>query len=158
MRKLQEFEMFKRLMLDKHQEKLFSSLPKPNLTNLDFSTLKSENSSSKAQSSGRKTMFSLQSLPSEENDSLEDEDLLHEIEVQNAYEDLKKRGQVDEVTKKLLKAFEDSVLRAGQRSKTMRKTGLKKNDFDGFRKSEDVFGMIKEEDEEEKDIDVKKKK
>jgi len=103
-------------------------------------------------------MFSLQSLPSEENDSLEDEDLLHEIEVQNAYEDLKKRGQVDEVTKKLLKAFEDSVLRAGQRSKTMRKTGLKKNDFDGFRKSEDVFGMIKEEDEEEKDIDVKKKK
>lgn len=39
MRKLQEFEMFKRLMLDKYQEKLFSSLPKPNLTNLDIRDL-----------------------------------------------------------------------------------------------------------------------
>ena len=35
MRKLQEFEMFKRLILDKEQEELFRSLPKPNLTNLN---------------------------------------------------------------------------------------------------------------------------
>lgn len=36
MRKLQEFEMFKRLVLDKKQEQIFRNLPKPNLTNLDI--------------------------------------------------------------------------------------------------------------------------
>jgi hypothetical protein len=36
MRKLQEFEMFKRLILDKKQEQIFRNLPKPNLTNLDI--------------------------------------------------------------------------------------------------------------------------
>lgn len=36
MRKLQEFEMFKRLILDKKQEHIFRNLPKPNLANLDI--------------------------------------------------------------------------------------------------------------------------
>lgn len=43
MRKLQEFEMFKRLILDKEQEKLFRSLPKPNLVNLDIVEEEEEN-------------------------------------------------------------------------------------------------------------------
>ena len=129
MRKLQEFEMFKRLMLDKQQEKLFSSLPKPNLANLDFTALKPGDPKSNQASQKSGSVASLE-------DEKEDEELVHELEVKNAYEDLKKRGRESEVTKKLLKAFEDSILRdkLKARSRTMGVIGREDEEEEGLRK------------------------
>ena len=158
MRKLQEFEMFKRLMLDKYQEKLFSSLPKPNLTNLDIRDLadpaklekeknKYSNDKTSVNGAGSKndakklspekkrntynysskglfykdkddeldranrpgknnTSSSRGSVTSESNSEPDSDD-----ELRDAYNDLKTRQQTDEITKKLLKAFENTVMK-----------------------------------------------
>ena len=66
MRKIQEFEMFKKLILDKEQEKLFTSLPKPNLSNINAPKPETQ------QIMGDKNEFDLSSVTSSE-ESLSEE-------------------------------------------------------------------------------------
>lgn len=160
--------MFKRLMLDKYQEKLFSSLPKPNLTNLDIRDLadptklekeknkysegsttkldktgdvedpaKSRNSHNfgakglfyidkddEAKNSGKKPSKKQNNSQTSESESDADSD----EELRDAYNDLKTRQHSDEITKKLLKAFENSVLKVTDKSKAGNNTSGSDND------------------------------
>ena len=156
MRKLQEFEMFKRLILDKEQVKLFQSLPKPNLTNLDTVVEEEEDdnysdmgnyrasvyspsdsnenknrektqtlmriSSISKENDGRSKIFQqdnsqfknsiVSSKEKTENSSAGSRDGTKQESLQKVYEDLKKRDTNEKITQKLLKAFEDSVIRS----------------------------------------------
>lgn len=124
MRKLQEFEMFKRLILDTHQEKIFSSLPKPNLANLDLV----EDSDSKPRTE-RKTSWKMTAAI---EDLEEEEDTNPSNEINLAYEGLKKRENKEKLDKKLLQAFEEMVLR----SRTNSKQGSKRNSILKLKRSQ----------------------
>ena len=114
MRKLQEFEMFKRLILDKHQEKLFSSLPKPNLANLDIIENLEKKSEDTRKASGKAISEEEEEEEEEEKEALGD---IQDNEINIAYEGLKKRGRKEKLDKKLIQAFEESVLRSKHNSR-----------------------------------------
>lgn len=127
MRKLQEFEMFKKLMLDKHQEKIFSSLPKPNLTNLDLIEVLIKNSKNKG--------FSGSSVVDRKNTKCEKDE--NNDDVDKAYLGLKNRENKEVLDRKLLKAFEETMLRS--------KNGTRRNTFNFRRLDENA--MLREEGE-----------
>lgn len=114
MRKLQEFEMFKRLILDKEQERLFRSLPKPNLANLDIVEEESiEENSFDFEEKRFKRLSSqkeLKSIKINEEEEIERRKSKIELESEVAYSDLKNRKDDDIITKKLVKAYEDTIV------------------------------------------------
>lgn len=138
MRKLQEFEMFKRLILDKEQERLFRSLPKPNLVNLDIVEEEVEEDEDEEENYdlNEETMrrITIQKLKSNfdrqfgadrssvgnmnkngnSGDFKERKMTKLEMQVESdiAYSDLKKRKTDDMITKKLVKAYESTIMRS----------------------------------------------
>ena len=142
MRKLHEFEMFKKLMLDKYQEKLFQSLPKPNLADMDISALqkasekKKKNAKQEETADSNNSQGSGDSTGGKESAKEVDPDVHEELkeeeehqEIKDAYKDLKKRKNSNHVTKKLLKAFEDRVMKSPtkKRSRTGTLNGRRRN-------------------------------
>jgi hypothetical protein len=133
MRKLQEFEMFKRLILDKEQERLFRSLPKPNLTHLDFS--KESKGGDEGESQKRKTKSVLsepeekelaplkQGSDNEGEGNQRTSTLVNNAQdLKNAYEKVKKKD--DKISQKLLQAFEETLIQVRSRAATKRLTNL----------------------------------
>jgi len=120
--------MFKRLILDKEQERLFRSLPKPNLTNLDFNK-NVENQSDQGQNNSKSRRGSQLSKNSnsenEENPSSKRNSNLpnNAQDLKNAYESLKKKD--DKISQKLLQAFEETLIQVRSRAATRRLSNLK---------------------------------
>lgn len=134
MRKLQEFEMFKKLVLDQHQEKVFASLPKPNLTNLDME---------KKGGQPKAGMGEMREIELQESPVIEEAD--------KAYLGLKNKERKEVLDKKLIEAYEETVNRS--RSGTRRTTlaGLDS----GFRFAEDPRETLSERESKEEEEELK---
>lgn len=142
--------MFKRLILSKEQERLFRSLPKPNLVNLDVikeaenaeKTLDYEIREMELSSkfSFKKSMTSIDKSRNTFRDSRSRKKtrLDLQIEGEKAYSELKSKEDKDEITKKLVKAYEKTMVGGGKGKKkdTRRVTSFGPFSLERYRKTD----------------------